>query len=159
MELDSAQKKLIELFVEQENLIRTLYKLFAKRYPEYEDFWTEMSIEEYQHAALIQRITESDSKNEVKFSQGALRSSSLVSSIKYIEDIISEFKGDKDFTVDKAANIALILENALWERKVFQYFDGDSDEVKKIMNSLNSEQVVHIKKLKAFVSQLKMHSF
>ena len=38
MDLNGEQKELVELFVQQEFLIGTLYKLYAKRYPEYKDF-------------------------------------------------------------------------------------------------------------------------
>jgi hypothetical protein len=153
MDLNSDQKELVELFVKQELLIGTLYNLFAKRYPAYKDFWTEISIEEYHHASLIQRITESDSLNNIKFSQGELRTSSLASGIKFIEGLISDFKNNKDFPITQAVITALQLEKALWERKVFQCFKGDSDEVKRIMDSLNLEQEIHIKKIDKFASQ------
>lgn len=150
MDLNSDQKELLELFVKQELLISKLYKLFAIRYAEYKDFWTEMSIEEYQHASLIQRITEYDSINNIIFSQGDLRSSALTSSMEFIEGIISEFKGNKDFPITQAVSVALQLEKALWERKVFQCFEGDSDEVRRVMDSLNLEQMIHIKKIDKF---------
>lgn len=153
MDLNSDQKELVELFVKQEFLIGTLYKLFAKRYPDYKEFWTEMAIEEYQHASLIQRITETDSTDKFNFSQGELRSSSLTASMKFIENIISEFKNNTDFPITQAVSIALQLEKALWEKKVFEFFEGDSEEVRKIMNSLNLEQGIHIKKIDKFASQ------
>lgn len=153
MELNSDQKELVELFVRQEFLMGALYKLFAKRYPDYKAFWTGMATEEFQHAALVQRITESDSLNKIKFSQGELRSSILASSVKFIEGIISEFKDNKDFPITRAASIALQLEKTLWERKVFEYFEGDSDEVRKIMDSLDFEQGIHINKIGKFASQ------
>jgi hypothetical protein len=38
----------------------------------------------------------------------------------------------------------------LWEKKVFQYFEGDSDEVRKILDRLNLEQKIHIRKMEKF---------
>jgi hypothetical protein len=49
--------------------------------------------------------------------------------------------------------MALHLEKALWEQKVFQCFEGDSDEVRKIMDTLNAEQKVHIIKIEKFARQ------
>jgi hypothetical protein len=153
MDLNSDQKELVELFVKQEILIGTLYKLFEKRYPEYKAFWTEMVIEEYQHASLIQRLIERDPTDKFKFSQGELRSNNLTSGIKSIEGLISEVKNNKDFPITQAVSIALHLEKGLWEKKVFQYFEGDSDEVRRIMDSLNLEQEIHIKKIDKFARQ------
>ena len=155
MDLNSDQKELIDQFVKQELLICELYKLFAKRYPEYNDFWTAMAIEEHQHASLLNRMTESDSNNKILFSNGELRSSSLDSSINNLKKIIHEFKNDNNFSISQAVIIALQLEKSLWERKVFQCFEGDSDEVRKIMVSLNLEQEIHIKKIDRFASQFK----
>ena len=153
MDLTDDQKELVALFVKQEFLIGSLYKLYAKRYPEYRGFWTEMAVEESQHAALIRRITEGDSTNKIKFSEGELRSSILVSSIKFIEGIITEFRNNKQFPIAQAVGIALQLEKGLCEGKVFQHFEGDSDDVRKVMNSLNLEQGIHMRKFDKFAVQ------
>ncbi len=153
MDLNSDQKELVELFVRQEILIGTLYKHFAKRFPEFKDFWNKMVIEEYQHASWIQRLTERDPTNKFKFLQGELRSNQLASSLKSISNLITGFKKNKDFTIAQAASMALHLEKALWENKVFQCFEGDSDDVRKIMSTLNLEQKVHINKIGKFASQ------
>jgi hypothetical protein len=153
MNLDSNQKELIELFVEQELLISKLYTLFSKRYLDYVDFWVGMSREEYHHATLVKRIVESDSRNEINLSQGELRSNNLSSSLKFIQGIIDEFKSNKNFPIGQAVIMALHIEKGLWERKMFQSFEGDSSEVRRIMENLNLEQELHIKKLDRFASQ------
>jgi hypothetical protein len=158
MDLNSDQKELVALFVNQEILIGTLYKLFAERYPEYKAFWTEMVIEEYQHASCIQRLTERDPTDQVKLSQGELRAHVLAASIKSIEGLISGFKENEDFPITQAVNIALQLEKALWEKKVFQYFEGDSVEVRRVMDSLNLEQEIHIKRIDKFARQFQKNS-
>lgn len=144
MDLTGDQKELVELFVKQELLIGVLYKLFARRYPEYKAFWSKMAKEEQQHAALIKRMADSDSLNKIRFFQGELRANVLAASMKFIEGTINEFKSDKNIPIIKAARVALQLEQGLWEKKVFQFFDGDSEEVRRIMNALNSEQELHI---------------
>jgi hypothetical protein len=144
MELNSDQKELVELFVQQEFLISILYKLFARRYPEHKGFWTKMAKEELMHASLIKRLIESDSQNQIKFTQGELRKSALTSSMKFLETTINEFKNDENIPITQAARVALQLEKGLWEKKVFQFFEGDSDEVRRVLDSLNSEQGLHI---------------
>ena len=150
MDLNSEHKELVDLFVKQEFLIDELYKLFAKKYPEHKAFWTKMAKEEQQHAFLIKRMVESDSLNKIKFSQGELRAGILASSMKFIEATISEYKKNEDVPITQAVRTALQLEKGLWERKVFDCFEGDSDEVRRIMDSLNSEQGIHIAQLDNF---------
>jgi hypothetical protein len=150
MDLNSDQKELVELFVKQEFLIGKLYKLFSFRYPVYKDFWTEMASEEHLHASWLKRFTERDPTNIFKFSQGELRVGTLASSIESIEELIAGVKGNSEFTITQAVSIALHLEKALWEQKVFQCFEGDSDEVRKILDSLNVEQKIHIAKMEKF---------
>jgi hypothetical protein len=153
MDLNSDQKELLELFMRQEILIGKLYKLFSYRYPEYKVFWTEMAMEERQHASWIRRLSELDTTDKFKFSQGELRSNDLASSIESIEGLIGGVKNNREFSITQAVSMALLIEKALWEKKVFQCFEGDSDEVRRIMNTLNLEQEFHIKKLNNFSRQ------
>jgi hypothetical protein len=159
MDLNSEEKELVELFVQQEFLISVLYKLFARRYPEHRVFWTKIAKEELQHATLIKRIVESDSLNKIKFSQGELRKNLLASSMNFIEGTINEFKKNENIPIIKAARVALELEKGLWEKKVFQCFEADSEEVRKMMGALNSEQELHIMQIDNFRLQfLEKHS-
>ena len=152
MDLNSDQKKLVELFERQEFLIGKLYKLFSFRYPEYKDFWTEMAMEEHLHASWIKRLTERDPTNKFNFAQEELRSNDLASSIESIEGLISGVKKNIEFPINQAVSMALHLEKALWEKQVFQCFEGDSDEVRKILDTLNLEQEIHIIKIEKFAS-------
>jgi hypothetical protein len=153
MDLNSNQKELVELFVKQEFLIGKLYKLFSFRYPEYNAFWTEMAMEERKHASWIKRLSERDTTDKFKFTQGELRSSHLASSIESIEVLIGGVKNNRDFSITQAVSMALHLEKALWENKIFQCFEGDSVEVRRIMDTLHLEQEIHIKKIDKFARQ------
>lgn len=150
MDLNSDQKELVELFVRQEFLIGKLYKLFSFRFPEYKDFWTKMAMEEHLHASWITRFAERDPTNKFRFSQGELRSSYLASSIASIESLIAGVKNNSGFTITQAASMALHLEKALWEQNVFQCFEGDSADVRKILDSLQVEQKIHMTKMEKF---------
>lgn len=158
MDLNSEQKKLVDLFVMQELLIGKLYKLFSYRYPEHKVFWTKMASEEHLHASWIKRLAQRDTTDKFRFSQGELRLPVLTSSIESIEGFISDFKKNRDFSITQAVSLSLHLEKALWERNVFQCFEGDSDEVRKVMDNLNLEQKLHIKKIDLFASKLQKKS-
>lgn len=150
MDLNSDQKELVELFVRQEFLIGKLYKLFSFRFPEHKEFWTKMAMEEHLHASWIKRLTERDPTHKFRFSQGELRSSYLAASIASIEGLIAGVKNNSGFTIVQAASMALHLEKALWEQNVFQCFEGDSADVRKILDSLHVEQKIHMTKMEKF---------
>lgn len=158
MDLNNEQKELVELFVRQELLIGKLYKIFSYRYPEYKVFWTEMASEEHLHASWIKRLAIRDTTDKFKFTQGELRLNSIVSNIESIEGLISGVKKNKAFSITQAVGLSLHIEKALWEKKVFQCFEGDSDEVRKVMDKLDFEQKIHIKKIDLFASQLQKKS-
>lgn len=154
MDLNDEQKELVELFVQQELLIGKLYKVFSYRFPEYKVFWAEMASEEHLHASWIKRLAVRDTTDKFRFSQGELRLNYLAASIESLEGLISGVKKNKEFSITQAASLSLHLEKALWEKKVFQCFEGDSDEVRKVMDKLDVEQKIHIKKIDLFASRL-----
>ena len=149
MDLNSEQKEIVELFLRQEFLIGKLYKLFSFRYPEYKAFWTEMATEEHLHATWIKRLIDTD---KFRFSQGELRANYLASSIKNIEELAEEVKNNREFSMTQAVSMALRIERSLYEKEIFQNFEGDSEQVSKMLYSLCVEQQIHIKKMEKFAS-------
>jgi len=149
MDLNSEQKEIVELFLRQEFLIGKLYKLFSFRYPEYKAFWTEMATEEHLHATWIKRLIDTD---KFRFSQGELRANYLASSIKNIEELAEEVKNNREFSMTQAVSMALRIERSLYEKEIFQSFEGDSEQVSKMLYSLCVEQQIHIKKMEKFAS-------
>lgn len=150
MVLRDYQRKIIELYLEQELLIASLYALFAGKCPLHKDFWDSMVSEEREHAAWIQHFLDGIEQNKVYFSEGKTRSYTLNTSIAYIKRIIMEFD-NKPFDSTKALIIAHDLERSLLEKNVFKCFDGDSPEVMRILEILKGEQDHHIEKVGQFV--------
>lgn len=149
MVLHDYQRRILELYLEQELLIATLYARFSENYPAHKDFWDSMVSEEREHAAWIQHFLDGIEQNKVYFSEGKTRSYTINTSIAYIKRIIIEFD-EKPFNSTKAACIAHDLERALLEKNVFKCFDGDSPEVIHILEILKGEQDHHIQKVDQF---------
>ena len=62
MALKPYQEKIIQQMIDQERLLSELYALFAKEFPQYSEFWTELSEEEKRHARLIAKLEEAEKK-------------------------------------------------------------------------------------------------
>jgi hypothetical protein len=157
MELQEYQKKIIQLYLEQELAIASLYERYSKRYLAHQEFWAEMRAEELEHAAWVKHFMGHALENKIHFSEGKTRTYALSSSIAYIEGVISDFD-NKPFDSSRAASVALDLERSLLEKNVFSCFHGDSAEAKSILEALIAGQITHIKKLEAFVDRIrKLH--
>jgi rubrerythrin len=148
------QKKIIELFIEQELLIASLYMRFSERYVVHKNFWLKLASEEREHAEWIKHLLDGVETDKIFFSEGKTRTYTVNSSITYIKGLISEFD-KKAFDIPKAAHIALDLEKSLLEKNVFNCFDSDSIEVKRILEVLNKGQDDHIRMMDKFSTEIR----
>jgi rubrerythrin len=148
------QKKIIELFIEQELLVASLYMRFSERYAVHKDFWLKLAAEEREHAEWIKHLLDGIETAKIFFSEGKTRTYTVSSSIAYINGLISEFDR-KAFDIPKAAHIALDLERSLLEKNVFKCFDSDSIEVKRILDVLNKGQDDHIRMMEKFSNDIR----
>lgn len=148
------QKKIIELFIEQELLVASLYMRFSERYLVHKDFWLKLAVEEREHAEWIKHLLDGIEADKIFFSEGKTRTYTVSSSIAYIKGLINEFDR-KAFDIPKAAHIALDLERSLLEKNVFKCFDSDSIEVKRILEVLNKGQDDHIRMMENFSNEIR----
>lgn len=155
--MEDYKKRLIELYIEQELLVASLYMRFSERYAVHKDFWIKMASEEREHAEWIKHLLDSVEMDKVFFSEGKTRTYTVSTSIAYIKGLISEFD-KKAFEIPKAASIALDLERSLLEKNVFKCFDSDSSEVKRILEVLNYGQDDHIRIIDKFAADIREKS-
>lgn len=152
MELLDYQNRIIELFIKQELLIASLYDKFSTSFLAQKEFWEGMAGEEREHAGWIKHFHSNVVTDKIHFSEGKVRTYTLQSSIDYINGILIEFS-TRHFNSSKAVSIALDIEKALLEKNVFKCFNGDSDEVKRILEVLITEQERHYQKIERFAAQ------
>jgi len=138
--------ELLEALRRHELVIARLYEVYAKRFPEYEEFWMELSREEIQHAdwigGLAARVEDgSDCFVVNRFPIGAVEHS-----IAYVEGLANA-PGQPDFLLMNAVSTALYLEKALIENKYFEVFSGDGVETKRILNALTQSTQTHYQRL------------
>jgi len=58
MELEPYQEKILTQLIDQEVLLSKLYALYSNQFPQYKEFWENLSKEEARHAKLIERLSE-----------------------------------------------------------------------------------------------------
>jgi hypothetical protein len=153
MALQSSPLKIIDLYIEQELLMASLYERFAKCYTAQEKYWVSLVSEEHEHAAWIKHFLSGAAQGKVHFDERNSRIAAIDSVITYIKTLIDEFD-NQPFENKKAANISLDLEKSLIERNIFKHFESDSSEVKKFLDVLCKEQETHLDKIKHFTASL-----
>lgn len=147
MGLKPYQEKIINQMITQERLLSEIYALFAKNFPQYSGFWTELSEEEKRHADLIEKLGEAEKKGLVFFDEGKTKTYTLSAFIDYLEKQ-SEKARNKEFGIAAAFSCALDLEQSLIEKEVFTRFDSVKEMNRSVLNKLRNETKNHIEKIR-----------
>ena len=154
MNISKAPGELLEAMREHEQALAHLYELYAEKYPDYKDFWTELSLEENLHAAWLDKLwseIENGSEDIIveRFPIGAVQRSTEY--VKKLEDTANQ----PDFILVNALSTALRLEEALMENKFFEVCEGDSVKTKRTLNMLAQSTMEHCQKVRKLLQQLK----
>ncbi len=144
--LEPYQRKILDLYKEQELLMASIYQKLALIFPEHSDKYTELVGEEMQHAGWIEELQNACIAGNARFAEGKTRSYTIKSMINYLKKFYTRIQTEQ-LSEKKAATIVADFENALIERNVFKHFEGDSEQVQKTLNLLQATQELH--KLKA----------
>lgn len=138
--------------IEMELIIGDLYLLYSAKFPEDHDFWWKISLEEMNHAALIESI------NNIFLTENV---SSIDSIEKYTEDlqkmnllIKSRTEQYKSVSPSRseAFKYAYELENSIGESH-FEIFmtSVPNSPVLKIFQKLNGDDLNHAKRIEKFM--------
>jgi len=146
MSLKPYQEKIIQQMIDQERLLSKIYALFAEKFPQYNEFWMELSREEERHAGLIEKLQEAEKKGLVFFDEGKTKTNTLSVFITYLENQYQRAL-QKEYGITAAFSCALDLEQALIEKDVFSRFDSLTEKTVGVMNRLKTETKNHIEKI------------
>lgn len=147
MALKPYQEKIIQQMIDQERLLSELYSLFAKEFPEYSAFWTELSEEEKRHVKLVEKLGEAEKKGMVLFDEGKVKTYTLSTFIAYLEKQLQRAR-DKEFSIAAAFSCAHDLEQSLIEKEVFTRFDSIKEMNRSVLNKLREDTKNHAEKLR-----------
>ena len=154
MNITQAPDKILEAMKEHELAIAELYEVYADKFPEYKDFWTQFSSEEIQHADCInslQIIVEESTEDFVveRFKIGAIENST-----KYVKNL-ADMARQSDISLINAISTAVYLEQALIEKNYFEVIESDNAQTKHILSLLTERTRKHYEKFLAVREELK----
>jgi hypothetical protein len=135
--------------------IGDLYQLFSVKFPQDYNFWWKISIEEMNHAALIESINDVflyDSSLLSPDSIGKLTEDLRKMNLSIIEQIeIFKFGSS---TRAEAFKLAYELENSIGEFHFELFMTGKSNSmVVKILQKLNGDDINHAQRIETYVKE------
>jgi len=147
MNIAKAPEVILEAMKGHEQSLARLYERYAGKFPEYKGFWTELSLEEVQHADWIDKLQadiEGSSEDFIaeRFPLGAIqRSTEFVKKQAIAAD-------QPDFVLINALSTALRLEEALMENKYFEVIETDNAKTKHTLAMLAQSTQEHYQRIR-----------
>ncbi|MBL7129164.1 MAG: rubrerythrin family protein [Ignavibacteria bacterium] len=144
--------QLLDEFIHLEINVAEIYNIFHYTFPEDDDFWWRLHLEESNHAALIK------SAKDVFVPVGKFPSEFLSVSLEDLRDsntelfnIVKKYK-DTRVSRDVAFNIALQLENTKGERHYQRFMNKKSDtKLDEIFQRLNNDEKNHALRISSYM--------
>lgn len=151
--LKTYQSRIIYLLTQQELLTAEIYRFFAGLFPDRRDFWEGLSREAMEHATWVEYLYKKASTDTVLFEEGKLKTYTVESFIKYLQDNLTKVK-EKAPTLQTAFALALSIENSMLVRRVFELFISSDPDTMSLLKDLRSKLNDHRKRLEEAAADL-----
>ena len=134
--------------------IGDLYQLFSVKFPQDYDFWWKISIEEMNHAALIESIDYNFLTESILSSDSIEKHSEELKQMNLaVIELIERFKLDSP-TRSEAFRLAYGLENSIGESHFELFMTAESGSmVVKILQKLNGDDINHARRLHNYMKE------
>ena len=134
--------------------IGDLYQLFSAKFPQDYDFWWKISIEEMNHAALIESIDDNFISDSIFSSDSIEKQTEDMRQMNlYLMRLIERFKLGSP-TRSEALKLAYELENSIGESHFELFMTAKSSSMAvKILQKLNGDDINHAKRIVNYMKE------
>lgn len=109
-QLKPYQEKIITLLLKQETLLASLYQTFAQKFPEHEEFWSQLAREEEKHAGWLEQLRAATKKKVVLFNEGRIKTYTMETFVQGMgEHVQIRILASVDEMGDGAAEIRIVM--------------------------------------------------
>jgi rubrerythrin len=136
------QLEAIGLIAAHENGVLDLYSAYAARFPDSADLFTSLATAERDHARRIADFAGQVRAGTVRINPGRFPHATLLNSLEFIREQVSEAQ-NPELTLVKALSVAHDLETGLIERCYFAVVEGDSPDLRSLLQLLAEETEDH----------------
>ena len=136
------QITIVELMIKNEEAMSALYKTYATKFPQRQDFWLSLAKDEIDHANWIRELTIKANEGALYIDENRFNTESIEQLSAYIDERQNE-TNYVDITLKKALTVTYDIENVLIEKKYFSVFIGDAHELKEVLHKLQAATTHH----------------
>ena len=140
------QPDIIELLSSHEEAIGRLYSAYAGKFPLYADFWRTLAQEEQKHSAAIITLKSKVDAGALSADMVKFKSELLKTMLIYINNELNKAESG-GMPLIQALSTARDIEKSMIERRCFEVFKGDPDELKTVLDEMTLETKRHIEKI------------
>lgn len=137
-------KDIIEALANNEEAIGKLYREYAFRFPDHEDFFNGLAAEEMNHAAWIRNV-------DSNLNKGRFKIEAIKSFTRYVNTELAKAQG---LSLRQALSLTRYIEEALIERRYFEIFKEDDPKLKSVLTRLEKSTEDHLERVRAAIEKL-----
>lgn len=143
----------IDLLIGHEELVGSLYGVYAEKFPDLTDFWKKIASDERGHAGMLKGLRTRIAGGVVAFNRDKFPAQAIILSIEYVEKLIGAAK-NTDVPLLGALNTALDIEDGFIEKEYYKVVEGDSEEISELFTRIAGEERRHRDEIKGRLAQL-----
>ncbi|MFC1622634.1 hypothetical protein ACFL1Y_01395 [Patescibacteria group bacterium] len=148
------QIELVDMMIEHEQKIGELYTAYAKKFPEFKDFWSQLVQEEGDHAGLLNTLYSKIGQGVVFFEDGRFPKKGIQISLDYVKEQTERAKKGEVELIN-ALSVAVDLEKSLLESKCFEVFESDTVELKNVLQKLADDTKEHAVRIENLLRKIR----
>ena len=129
------QIHILEKLAGLEDATRDLYQAYASKIADLEGFWSDLAEDEATHAGWIRELKPLVSNGTLDFDEDRFLTRTIRNFTEYVNEEWATVQ-DQGTPLIKAVSIALDIERAFLEKRLFEVAEGDSLELERVLNKL-----------------------
>ena len=146
MSSKKARRNMVELLKSHEEALSQLYDAFARNFLDHKDFWFSLSGDESLHAQMIDVLFPKVQEGSVDLDENRFKRQTIQGSLDYLREVHAKTSKGEILPIN-AFSIALDIERGMVEKKFFEVFDGDSEELAQILSNLDADTRRHARRI------------
>ncbi len=140
-----------------EESLGQLYRLFAEQSPELCDFWHKLATEEQAHASWLRNLVSHLRKQTVSFQDNRFQPDNFRTFFTYLQERVNDVRTNT-LSNFAALSIAVDCEGTVVEKNFFEVWEGDTPEMRRLLNALTEASKTHLQTVKSMWEQYKPRS-
>jgi len=144
----------VEALATHEEVIGRLYDAYAEKFPEYQEFWSDLADEERGHAEWLRKFRRRVELGQAEFNEGRFRIRPIEKSIEYINGYAYKARHE-DMTVLYALTTAADIEGALMEKDFLSIYETDNEDLKETLDWLVEATREHKRKIDDLIAEVR----